>query len=153
MTKLVKDKLKKVISKLAPAKRIQIRRSTEEFKCPEAKESLKEANKAKTHAIKTRNQEDFRIARNMLETAKRINYIAESKHLKEELKNNKKKWKAVKGNDGEEKFPTALMDMGKLVTSQKEIAEVLANTFESKVKNIKDKFDANYDIELNILEN
>ena len=60
MTDSVKSKLNKVISKLAPAKRIQIKRTIKDFKCPEAKEKLKEADKAKTHAIKTKDQEDFR---------------------------------------------------------------------------------------------
>ena len=55
--------------------------------------------------------------------------------------------------EAEEVFPTALISDGKLITSQKKLADTLANTFDNKVKGVRKDFTENHEKAMNILKN
>ena len=132
-TEAVLTKLNSVIDKIAPTRRIQIKRRTNDFKDKKAKEIYKEAKTSKSRAIKNNDAEEFRRARNLVAIAKKKNYVTEARALTAKLHDNKKKWKTVNNSKGEETFPTALVKDGKLITSQKGLADTLAETFDTKV--------------------
>ena len=152
ITEAVKKKLNDVITRIAPFKRIQIKRDVKQIKDRKAGSLFEESSKAKSKAIASNDPEDFRKARNLLAIAKKTNYLAEAKEATKNLGDNNKKWKVISNKEAEEVFRTALVSYGKLITSQKKLADTLANTFESTVKEVRKNFEENHEKTMRILK-
>ena len=61
--------------------------------------------------------------------------------------------KIISNKEAEDVFPTALISEGKLITSQKKLADTLANTFENKVKDVRKKFTEDHEKAMYFLKN
>ena len=147
-----KKKLNEAITNIAPFKRIQIKRGVKQIKDKKARDLFIESSAAKSKAIKSNDQEDFRRARNLLALAKKSNYLAEAREATLNLNDNNKKWKTVTNKEAEDIFPTALMSEGKLITGQKKLADTLADTFENKVKEVRKDFTEDHEKAMHILK-
>ena len=96
LTMAVKEKLNKVLQSLAPMKRIQLKRETEFKRDEETTKIFKEAKEAKYVAIKNKDGEMFRKARNLTAIANRMSYRKQAEKYKYQMKHQKLKWKKLK---------------------------------------------------------
>ena len=96
-----------VFEKLAPSKRIQIRK---DIKDPEARELYKKAKEAKSRAVISKDPEDQRQVRNLTAVTARICHKAEVDEIKANLANPRRKWKQFGLEKLEDNFPTVIVD-------------------------------------------
>ena len=130
-------KLNVIAKKLAPTKRVQIKKHAEKIHSQEARNLFDEAKQIKVDAIKNKCKDDFRLAKNMLNRAIKVNNKAEAERIKEKLKHDKHKWQEINANNDNDKSPTALTNNGDLITYQKEISNVLAKHFKESIEEIR----------------
>ena len=145
----VKKKLNIVIDKLAPFKRIQVKKKTNIS--AKTKELFEKTKVAKKHSIETKDVEDARLARNLLATANKTNQKEYLIKMKNKLKNHKLKWKEISKNKAEESFPTVLKHNGEIVTSQKKVADIIAENLDKKIKETVESFSPDRKKAINIL--
>ena len=151
IAEIVKTKLNKVVEKLAPSKRVQIKKK-DQIKGKKARDAFAKARELKKKSIESNDIDDKRHARNALATANRENRIAHDEDMKKRLMHNKLKWKQLKGDKGSDNFPTVLNIKGEIITSQKRIAESIAAHFDKKVQDTVKSFEGNKSEAIRILE-
>ena len=152
VTLAVKDKLNLVINSLAPTKRIQLKKDSDSKRDEESAKIFKEARKTKFEAIRDKDCEKFRKARNLTAVGTRMCYRKQAEKLKHQMSHQKLKWKRMRESKNQEMFPTVLKKGERLIMGQSEIANTLASHYDEKILNIRKEFDDEEDKALEILE-
>ena len=136
--------LNKIVSTLAPKKRIQLKKSSTPYWNQELSDSLSEVKEMMRIARESGSYDDERAAKHKRnQHSRRIKQRIKT-YYKEKFRNNLKQFKTLKELDDEQaRGPTTIIKDGEEISSPKRIAEEMSRGFVEKVQRIRNKINGN----------
>ena len=130
------------INQLAPTRIIQIKKNSAPYMCEEADYRLNECDKALTEAIRTDEQEKWRVWRSLRNQTSRFIDQIKGDYFTRVLNNTNQIWKAIQlvTNEDNSSVPRRINWNGESLTSSKKIANVCIDFFKNKIEMIRQKF-------------
>ena len=143
-----------IIDLIAPLKVVNFKKNYAPYLSDEIKTELKNINNLLTNAIKSKNQDDWRLYRHEKNTLNKKIDEAKTIFLKNKLGHPSKGWKVLNEFKGNSKAhpPSKLLHKNKLISSPKAIADIQNQFYVKKIKEIRKSFSKSDISPIKILE-